>query len=84
MRRLLLCAERTVPAVLARWICQSTGSVGLDNTPNIFELKHELKKFIGNRFQRKVDIAREKYLKQTCKERILKEAFYVGEEDREP
>ena len=50
-----------------------------ENTPNIYELKQELKEFIGSRFQRKVDIAREKYLKKTFKERILKEAMYVGE-----
>ena len=50
-----------------------------ENTPNIYELKQELKEFIGSRFQRKVDIAREKYLKKTFKERILKEVIYVGE-----
>ena len=50
-----------------------------DNTQNIYELKQELREFIGKRFHRKVDIAREKYLKTSFKKRILTETIYVGE-----
>jgi len=55
-----------------------------DKTPHIYELKNELREFIGNRFQRQVDIAREKYLKPSFRQRILKEAIYVGERQTEP
>ncbi|MDY0092403.1 MAG: nucleotidyltransferase domain-containing protein [Candidatus Vecturithrix sp.] len=54
-----------------------------DKTPNIYELKNELREFIGNRFQRQVDIAREKYLKPSFRQRILKETIYVGERQTE-
>jgi len=47
------------------------------NTPNIFELKTKLREYLKNKFNREVDIAREKYLKPCNKEEILKEAIYV-------
>ena len=48
-----------------------------DNTPDIHELKEELKAFIGARFQRNVAIAREKFLKPYAREIILSEVEYV-------
>jgi hypothetical protein len=48
-----------------------------DNTPNIHELKEELRAFVGSRFHRDVDIAREKYLKPYARELILSEVEYV-------
>ena len=44
---------------------------------NISEKKQELKSLIENEFGKKVDIAREKYLKPLVKEEILKEVNYV-------
>ncbi|MBC8416105.1 MAG: nucleotidyltransferase domain-containing protein [Candidatus Syntrophoarchaeum sp.] len=49
-----------------------------DNTPDIYELKEELREFIGKQFNRDVDIAREKYLKSYVKAQIINEAVYVG------
>lgn len=48
-----------------------------ENTPGIYELKQELRKFVCNRFNRDVDIAREKYLKSYVKQHILDEVVYV-------
>lgn len=47
-----------------------------ENTPNIYELKTELRKFIGERFNRKIDLATEKYLKLYAKTEIMSEAIY--------
>jgi uncharacterized protein len=48
-----------------------------DNTPDIHELKEELRAFIGARFHRDVDLAREKFLKPYAREIILSEVEYV-------
>ena len=48
-----------------------------DNTPSIYELKEELRDFIGRQFNRNVDIAREKYLKNYAKSQIFSEAMYI-------
>ena len=48
-----------------------------NNTPNIFELKNELRSYLKSKLDREIDIAREKYLKSYNKEEILKEAIYV-------
>ncbi|MCK4475099.1 MAG: nucleotidyltransferase domain-containing protein [Methanophagales archaeon] len=48
-----------------------------ENTPAIYELKEELREFIGKQFHRDVDIAREKYLKSYVKSQIINEAVYV-------
>jgi len=48
-----------------------------DDTKNIHELKISLKKYLSNAFDRKVDLAREKYLKPYAKKHILKDAIYV-------
>ncbi len=47
------------------------------NTPNLFDVKNELKNFIREKFDIEIDIAREKYLKPFYKEAILKETIYV-------
>ena len=48
-----------------------------DDAKNIHELKLSLKKYLSNAFGRKVDLAREKYLKPYAKKYILKDAIYV-------
>lgn len=48
-----------------------------ENTPNLFDKKIEIKKFFQDRFNLKVDICREKYIKSRFKSRILNEAIYV-------
>ena len=48
-----------------------------DNTENIFEIKQELRKMFAKKFNREIDIAREKYLKKYIKDEILKETIYV-------
>jgi|GEM_PF-347415 len=48
-----------------------------EDTPNLFELKNELRSYIGSRFDRNIDLAREKYLKSFAKKAILAEAVYV-------
>ena len=47
------------------------------NTPNLFDVKNELKDYIKLMFQVNVDIAREKYLKPYYRKTILKEVIYV-------
>jgi predicted nucleotidyltransferase len=47
------------------------------NTPNLFDIKNELKKYIKEKFHIQVDIAREKYLKPIYRDSILKETIYV-------
>jgi predicted nucleotidyltransferase len=46
-------------------------------TLNIFEKKQLLRNLIFEKFNRSVDVAREKYLKPYYKQQILKEAIYV-------
>lgn len=48
-----------------------------NNTPNLFDIKTELKTLIGEKFNVRVDIAREKYLKPIYRDSILKETIYV-------
>jgi len=48
-----------------------------DNTPDIYGKKEELRKYFRNKFNRNVDIAREKYLKSYVKHQILQESVYV-------
>ena len=47
------------------------------NTQNIHDKKEAFKHLIENVFQKKVDIAREKYLKPLAKEAIQKDICYV-------
>jgi predicted nucleotidyltransferase len=47
-----------------------------ENTPDLFELKNELREFFGKRFHRKVNVARENYLKPYVRERVLSEVVY--------
>ncbi len=47
------------------------------NTENISEKKSQLKQLLSDKFQRDVDICREKYIKPYFKSQILKSAIYV-------
>jgi predicted nucleotidyltransferase len=48
-----------------------------ENTPDIFELKRNLRKYFKDNLKRDVHICREKYLKSFVKEYIKKETVYV-------
>lgn len=48
-----------------------------ENTPDIFELKRNLKMYIKDNLKRDVHICREKYLKSFIKEYLKKETVYV-------
>ena len=48
-----------------------------ENTPDLFDLKAELREYFGRRFHREVNVAREKYLKPYARDEILSEAVYV-------
>ena len=48
-----------------------------ENTDDIFDIKLKLSELFKKKFNRNVDIAREKYLKSRVKDRILKEVIYV-------
>lgn len=48
-----------------------------ENTPDLYDLKAELREFFGSFFHREVDVAREKYLKPYARKQILSEAVYV-------
>ncbi|WP_456451514.1 nucleotidyltransferase family protein [Hydrogenimonas sp.] len=48
-----------------------------EGTPQLFTLKRELASFLEERFGRRVDLVREKYLKPYAKDAILKETIYV-------
>lgn len=47
------------------------------NTPSLYELKDDLRRFFSDHFNRNVDIAREKYLKPYIKDQIVNEAEYI-------
>ena len=44
---------------------------------NTHDLKNALREYLSNAFGRKVDLAREKYLKTYAKDEILKDVLYV-------
>ena len=48
-----------------------------ENTPDIYDLKNELRSLFKREFGMNVDIAREKYLKSYAKDQILSEVIYV-------
>ena len=48
-----------------------------ENTPDIFELKRDLRQFIKDNLNRDVYICREKYLKPFIKDYIKNEVVYV-------
>ena len=48
-----------------------------NNVDDIFRKKQAFKNELESYFQRKVDIAREKYLKPLAKESIMNDAIYV-------
>ena len=47
------------------------------NTPDLYNNEYELKKVIQNKFNRKVDICSEKWIKPVFKPLILDEAIYI-------
>jgi predicted nucleotidyltransferase len=47
------------------------------NTPNLYDVKNDLKSFIKEKYSIDVDIAREKYLKRPYRDSIIKETVYV-------
>lgn len=48
-----------------------------DNTPNLYDLKNDLRRYIREHLDRDVDICREKYIKPYARETIMREAIYV-------
>jgi predicted nucleotidyltransferase len=48
-----------------------------ENTPDIFELKRNLRMYIKDNLKRDVHICREKYLKSFIKEYLKEETVYV-------
>ena len=48
-----------------------------ENTPDLYAIKQKLKAELRQRFNRSVDICREKYIKPVFKKQILLEAKYV-------
>lgn len=48
-----------------------------EGTPGIYQIKRALRKELGERFGRKVEIASERYLKPCYRDEILREAVYV-------
>lgn len=47
------------------------------DTPNLYDLKNDLKRYIKKNLNLNVDIAREKYIKPLYRKSILKETIYV-------
>ncbi len=47
------------------------------NTDNISEKKSKIKDLVGKKFNREVDLCREKYIKPYFKSQILKSVIYV-------
>jgi len=47
------------------------------NTENLSEKKSEIKRLVAERFNREVDLCREKYIKPYFKSQILESAIYV-------
>ena len=47
------------------------------NTKNLSEKKSKIKDLVGNRFNRDVDICREKYIKPYFKTQIIQSVIYV-------
>lgn len=46
---------------------------------NLYEVKNQIRESVENKFNKKVDIANEKFLKPFAREQILKEIIYVTE-----
>lgn len=49
----------------------------LPNTEDLFEKKNNIKSIVKNRFNRNVDLCREKYLKSYFKSQVLQSVIYV-------
>ena len=48
-----------------------------DDVQDLFDLKYEIRQEIGKRFNRHIDICREKYINKHFRDQILSEAVYV-------
>ena len=48
-----------------------------ENTPDLYQIKQDIKKEIQSQFNISVDICREKYIKPIFKKQILSEVKYV-------
>lgn len=48
-----------------------------ENTPDLYELKHQIKDFFRHNLDVDVDICREKYLKPGIKESLLNEVVFI-------
>lgn len=49
----------------------------LPNTQNLSEKKSQIKDFVAKRFDREVDLCREKYIKPYFRNQIIQSAIYV-------
>lgn len=49
----------------------------LPETLDLFHKKRAIKDFLNKKFNRKIDVCREKYIKPLYKEQILKDVIYV-------
>ena len=49
----------------------------LPQTENLLEIKEAIRQMVGSKFQRRVDLAREKYLKPYFKQQILQSVIYA-------
>jgi len=47
------------------------------NTENLYEKKIQIKQILSEKFEREVDLCREKYIKSYFKSQILESAIYV-------
>ena len=47
------------------------------NTPDLFKVEQDLKKYLMNQFNRPVDICAKKWIKPVFKPLVLKEAIYA-------
>ena len=47
------------------------------NTPDIYELKKEIKKIVKSKFNKEVDVCRERSIKPVFRDMIFREVVYV-------
>lgn len=51
--------------------------VEFDGEVDLYETKQQLRDYLGQRFRRRIDLCRERYLKPFAREEILREVIYV-------
>lgn len=47
------------------------------NTPNLFDIEHELKEYLKKHLEREIDICSKKWIKPIFKPIVLKDAIYA-------